>query len=416
MKILHTSDWHLGRTLYGRKRSREFAAFLDWLAATIHQQGIDTLLVAGDIFDTGTPSYRAQELYYRFLFQMAGSSCRHIIITAGNHDSPSFLNAPQSLLRLLNIHVIGNANSVPEHEVLTLHDRDGTPELLVCAVPFLRDRDIRTVEAGESLEDKGQKLLDGIRAHYAAVAAAAEQKRVELGKNLPIIGMGHLFTAGGKTLADDGVRELHVGTLTHVPSSMFPPFAYLALGHLHIPQTVGGMEHLRYSGSPLPMGFGEARQTKSVCLVTFTEEHGNIPEISLLPVPAFQPLESIKGDWTAITRRIQELTEAHASSWLEVIYDADEITGDLRGRLEELLSHTRMELLSVKNIRSTTALLEQIKEEETLTALDVTEVFERCLSAHQIPEIQRPDLRHALQEILASLPEGEELADTGEDL
>jgi len=98
MKILHTSDWHIGRTLYGRKRYEEFEAFLVWLAGTIIQEQVDVLLVAGDVFDTSAPSNRAQELYYRFLCRIAASSCRHVVVTAGNHDSPSFLNAPRELL------------------------------------------------------------------------------------------------------------------------------------------------------------------------------------------------------------------------------------------------------------------------------------------------------------------------------
>nr|NJM04751.1 exonuclease subunit SbcD [Desulfobacula sp.] len=92
MKFLHTSDWHIGRSLYGRKRYDEFSAFLDWLAGFIEARGMDALLVAGDIFDTGTPSNRAQELYYGFLRRVSASCCRHVVIIAGNHDSPSFLN------------------------------------------------------------------------------------------------------------------------------------------------------------------------------------------------------------------------------------------------------------------------------------------------------------------------------------
>ena len=120
MRILHTSDWHLGRPLYGRKRYQEFETFLDWLAATIDHEKVDVLLVAGDIFDTSTPGNRAQELYYRFLCRVAGSCCGHVVIIAGNHDSPSFLNAPRELLRALNVHVIGAMTENPEDEVIPI--------------------------------------------------------------------------------------------------------------------------------------------------------------------------------------------------------------------------------------------------------------------------------------------------------
>jgi len=120
MKILHTSDWHLGRSLYGKKRYDEFSAFLDWLAETIEEQGIDALLIAGDVFDTSTPSNRAQALYYRFLCRVATSCCRHVVVIAGNHDSPSFLNAPRELLRALDVHVVGATTENLEDEVIVL--------------------------------------------------------------------------------------------------------------------------------------------------------------------------------------------------------------------------------------------------------------------------------------------------------
>src|SRR5690554_6577637 len=123
MKLLHTSDWHIGRALYGRKRYEELEAFLDWLADTLTAREVDVLLVAGDVFDTTTPSNRAQELYYRFLCRVAASSCRHVVLVSGNHDSPSFLDAPRELLRALNVHVTGSPASDPAEEVLLLRDR-----------------------------------------------------------------------------------------------------------------------------------------------------------------------------------------------------------------------------------------------------------------------------------------------------
>ena len=203
MKILHTSDWHLGRSLYGRKRYDEFTAFLDWLSTRIENEKIDALLVAGDVFDTSTPSNRAQELYYRFLCRVSGSTCRHIVVISGNHDSPSFLNAPKELLRALNVYVVGSTTDNLKDEVIVLYDEQNEPQAIVCAVPYLRDKDIRIVEAGETIDDKNAKLINGLKNHYADVCTLAEHKQVEFQKNgysgVPIIAMGHLFTAGGKT-------------------------------------------------------------------------------------------------------------------------------------------------------------------------------------------------------------------------
>ncbi|MEM5788086.1 MAG: exonuclease subunit SbcD, partial [Syntrophobacteraceae bacterium] len=137
MKILHSSDWHIGRTLYGRKRYDEHAAFLDWLGELIRKESVEVLVVAGDVFDTGAPSNRAQELYYRFLCSVAGTTCRHVVVVAGNHDSPSFLNAPRDLLRYLNVHVVGCISGSCSDEVLVLRNPDGEEEMIVCAVPYL---------------------------------------------------------------------------------------------------------------------------------------------------------------------------------------------------------------------------------------------------------------------------------------
>lgn len=403
MRVLHTSDWHIGRTLYGRKRYEEFEAFLTWLVETIQQNEIDALLVAGDVFDTSAPTNRAQELYYRFLCRVAASSCRHVVVVAGNHDSPSFLNAPKELLKALDVHVVGNSTESPEDEVLVLRNEQDAPELIVCAVPYLRDRDIRVAEAGESVEDKERKLIDGIRTHFAAVAALAEKKRGELGADIPIVGTGHLFTAGGQTIEGDGVRELYVGSLAHVTAGIFPAcFNYLALGHLHVPQKVNGIETIRYSGSPLPMGFGEAKQQKSVCQVEF---HSTAASVQLIDVPVFQKLERVKGDWEGISNRLIELSATDFQGWLEVIYDGTEVIGDLRERLEVAISGTQMEILRIKNNRIIDRVLGQIHEEDTFEDLNVNEVFERCLAVHDVPEEQRPELLRVYQETVSSLYE-----------
>ena len=403
MKILHTSDWHIGKTLYGRKRYEEFEAFLSWLAETIQQEQIDALLVAGDVFDTNTPSNRAQELYYRFLCRVAASSCRHVVVIAGNHDSPTFLNAPKELLRALDVHVIGSATENHENEVLVLQNHDGSPELIVCAVPYLRDRDIRVAEVGESIDDKERKLIEGIQAHYFEVCELAEQKRKALAVDIPIIAMGHLFTAGGQTIDGDGVRELYVGSLAHVTSGIFPEcIDYLALGHLHIPQLVNGSEVMRYSGSPLSMGFGEAKQEKSICLVEFS---GTQAQVALLKVPVFKRLERISGAWDKISARLLEISESQSDVWLEIVYEGEDVAGDLRERVEALSVGTQMEVLRIKNNRIIDRVLSRSHDQETLDDLNVNDVFDRCLIMHGISGDQRPELLRAYQETITSLYE-----------
>ena len=130
MRFLHTSDLHLGRSLYGVNRDETFEKFLTWLTETIRTETIDCLIIAGDVFDNATPSHRMQRAYYRFLASVATSTdCRHVIVTGGNHDSPSLLNAPDTLLEALNITVIGQATADPADEVVLLRDAAGTPLL-----------------------------------------------------------------------------------------------------------------------------------------------------------------------------------------------------------------------------------------------------------------------------------------------
>ncbi len=400
VKALHTSDWHIGRNLYGRKFTEEHRAFLNWLAETLVSENIDILLIAGDIFDTSTPSNRSLELYYSFLCKVAESHCRHVVVTSGNHDSPSVLNAPREVLRFLDIHIVGSVSGDPEDEVLVLRDRNGKAEIIVCAVPFLRDRDIREAEAGESLEEKSKKLIHGITNHYRQIADLALQRRTAE-REVPIVAMGHLFTKGAITTERDGIRDIYVGNLVHVAADSFPDcIDYLALGHLHVPQKVGGSEVKRYSGSPLPMGFGEAGQTKSVQIITFT---GSPPEVTPLPIPPFLHLESIRGDLQGILARLETLIKTKENVIGEVIYEGDEIVADLQARLNEVVKGSNVLILRTMNTRVTRQMLKQEESCEMLSELSPYQVFDRCLDAHRIPAEQRPDLQLAFREAVISL-------------
>lgn len=402
MRLLHTSDWHIGRSLYGRKRYAEFEAFLNWLADTVDQEHIDVLLVAGDVFDNGMPSNRAQELYYRFLARVSATEGRHVVITAGNHDSPSLLNAPKGLLKFLNVHVVGCPSDSPADEVIALAGPDGRRSLMVCAVPYLRDRDIRVAEAGEGIEDKERKIIEGIRNHYRTICELAKKECDLLGPDVPIVAMGHLFASGGQTLDGDGVRELYVGSLAQVRSDIFPDYVnYLALGHLHIPQSIGGSDFIRYAGSPLPIGFGEAQQEKSVVVVEFS---GTAPAVLTIPVPRFQELRTLQGNWETISRSIDRMRSTRSSAWLEIVYEGDEVAGAIRERLDEAVEGTALEILRVKNTRIVDRALSSTGR-ETLDDLDIVDVFERCMEMHEVPEEQRTDLLNTYRELLVSIHE-----------
>ena len=502
LTLLHTSDWHLGRRLYGKPRYDEFKQFLDWQLQTLREQKVDVLLIAGDIFDTTAPSNQAQNLYYDFLSQVCHTDCRHVIIVAGNHDSASFLEAPKQLLKAFNIHIIGSMSDTPTDEVITLSDKAGQPELIVMAVPYLRDRDVRTVGHGERLEDKERKLTQGIKAHYAQIADIAIAQQAQLHakykRSIPIVATGHLFTVGGQTMEGDGVRDLYVGSLGSIGAEIFhPQIDYVALGHLHIPQAVGGQPHIRYAGSPIAMGFGESRQQKQVHLLRFDADpdllsqplqtltiqkkplvsaptpvkkrkrvgHASmdlfadeaLPESSMLeainteaainaeadaqashkaqydtpsyplsgqpyniaklsdttllqslPVPVFQSIQTLKGDWQTIKTRLHTLKKSQQSVWLEVVYDGQEVVGDLSEKIAELVKDSRLEVLRIKNQQKRDQVMQSQRMDESLEELNPTQVFERCLIAHQVLEEQKPILWSRYTEVLESLQGGQQ--------
>jgi exonuclease SbcD len=413
MKIIHTSDWHLGKKLYGRNRYEESERFLNWLIDIIEKESADALLISGDIFDTVSPPNKALEQYYGFLYRVSATCCENIIITAGNHDSPSLLNAPKELLKAFNIHVIGNAADDPDNEAIIINGKDKTHGAVVCAVPYLREKDIRTVNEEESCDDKSRRMLEGIKEHYSCVMSCAEAKsRITQHnglKKLPIVVMGHLFTAGGTTVSGDGVREIYVGNLEKTGCDIFPEnIDYLALGHLHVPQKVFGCENKRYCGSPIPIGFSEAKQRKMVIAVEFLNGKTAIKEIY---VPSFRELRTISGSIDEIRDQILELNFSGIKApdmlriWAEVIYTGKTAAGDLREIILEMTNNSSVEILRIKNESLADGILRSSFEGESLDSLSEYDVFERCLDSSGVEEKQWPELKETFSEALVLLHE-----------
>jgi len=405
MKILHTSDWHLGHKLYGRQRYDEFLSFLQWLENCIAEYGVEALIVAGDIFDSQTPSNRSLEMYYRFLSRISHSCCRHVIIVAGNHDSPTLLNAPRELLQFLNIHVVGRATENIEDELIVLQDTDANPELMVLAVPYLRDKDIRLSKAGESVSDKQNKMLQGIRDHYFSLAELARKKQQQLDKPIPLIATGHFFCQGGQTRQGDGIRELYVGTLVQIGLDNIPAeIDYLALGHLHIPQKVASQDNRRYSGAPLAMSFTEAQEQKLVLLLD-SEQQLSVEEI---PVPCFQALHTISGDIEHILATIKELKEQQQSILLEIQYNGEELIDDLQEQTYSALEGSTLEVLRISNKRIFNHILQQSATIKTLEELSPRQVFQQCLDLAEIPAPQQEELLLGFESALTALHDEEQ--------
>lgn len=390
MKLLHTSDWHLGRALYGHKRHKEFSQLLDWMIDTLASEEIDVLLIAGDIFDTTNPSNWTQNLYYKFLTRVQTTNCSHVVITAGNHDSATFLEAPAGILKTMNIHVIGSIDDDIEKEIIQIPGPNGETQLVVCAVPYLRERDIRFASPGETIEEKSTKLVQGIQQHYAKVVEQAGLLQRKGQGGTPLIAMGHLFAAGGSSVTGDGVRELYVGSLAHVPASIFPEtIDYLALGHLHSGQLVGKKESRRYCGSPLPMNFGEGINPKTIVTVEFDQK---ALTVNTIKVPCFQRLESLDGNMAELLSQIEELRGEDCSIWLEIKYNGQALVASLQENMRQAVAGSKLEILRIINKRIIESVLTSETSLETLEQLSVEDVFDRCLSQNNITGTQYDEL------------------------
>ncbi|MBL6734693.1 MAG: exonuclease subunit SbcD, partial [Shewanellaceae bacterium] len=261
MKILHTSDWHLGQYFHKQKnREAEHAQFIEWLLEQVVLHQIDAVILAGDVFDTGSPPSYARQLYAHFIGQMHRLGCQ-LIVLAGNHDSVAMLEESKPLMATLQVQVITDVSPTDvASQVVVLRNRDGEPGAVVMAIPFLRPQSLVTSAAGETASTKQANLQQAITAHYAQTYAAAQQVQQGLDQPVPIVATGHLTACNIQ--ASGSEREIYIGTLAAFPAAGFPPAAYIALGHIHRPQCVAQQQHIRYCGSPIPLSFDEIKHDK----------------------------------------------------------------------------------------------------------------------------------------------------------
>jgi exonuclease SbcD len=372
--------------------------FLEWLLKTIKDNSIEILLIAGDIFDNASPSSTSQKMYYDFLIKVKYSGCENVIVVGGNHDSPSFLNAPKDILAALNVSVIGNSSENIEEEIIVIKDKNKNPSIIVCGVPFLRERDISRFAEGENYSDRSKRINENIKKHYQEIAELAENKRKELGKAIPIVVTGHLSVAGGKRNEDDGVRETYIGNIEAVGSDIFPnTFDYVALGHYHIQSII--KDHIRYCGSPIPMGFGEAGQKKCIYIIDFN----NGKKIESIEIPVFQKLESIIGDKSFLTKRITELRKTDLSAWVEVIYNGEEIFPDFTSWANEQIANSNIEILKLQNRQYLIDVLTKDDTTNSLEELNAFDVFDKLLDKNEISTEQKEELKESYKEIVAGI-------------
>lgn len=347
MRLIHTSDWHLGQTLHGQDRDYEHAQFLAWLLDQLTTHRADALLIAGDVFDTVNPPLKAQERLYDFIVRAHEKLPQlDIVMIAGNHDSGGRIELPAPLMKRLNAHAVGRISWVAEGQLdhqrllVPLHDTAGNTAAWCLTLPFLRPAEVTGMELGDD-------YMTGIRQVHERLIAAAETAR-QPGQAL--VAMSHAHMAGG-AVSEESERNIVIGSAEALPASLFPEsVAYVALGHLHKPQQVAGQPRIRYSGSPLPLSFAEVNYPHQVLLVELDGEA--LKQVDSLPVPrAVEMIRIGRAPLADVITALEALPptglfDEHLP-WLEVRVLLDEPLPDLRQRIETAITGKACRLVRI---------------------------------------------------------------------
>ncbi len=409
MRILHSSDWHLGQHFIGKSRACEHKALFSWLKQQIEIHQVDALIVAGDIFDTATPASYARELYHQLIVDLQPTGCQ-LVMLGGNHDSVAVLQESKELLSCLHTQVVPGWLGAAESHLIVLKNKNGQPGAILAALPFLRARELLQSQSGQQASDKQLQLQQAIADCYQQCFVKAQALQAELGPRLPLLATGHLTTVGASS--SESVREIYIGSLEAFPASAFPDFDYIALGHIHQAQLVAGKQYIRYSGSPIPLSFDEAKQQKSMVLLDFSHAE---PVIELLPVPCFQPLLSLKCSLTELHSLLQQpLAELKAGQtlWLElVLTGSDGYLSDLQSQVQQQLDALPVELLKLRRARATTVASLTAEQQESLHEMTPELVLERRLALEELTDSEKADFQQMLQQVMAQLEQPEPQAD-----
>lgn len=415
MKVLHTADWHIGQLFYEFDRTDEHQAFLDWLVCILREQSIDVLLIAGDIFDSSNPSAASVRQFYSFL-NKAITTCQalQIVVTAGNHDSAARLETPRPLLESSNVHIIGliekdsDGSIDNEKLVIPLHHTNGEIGAWCLAIPFLRMGDYQAMPAANN------PYAAGVARLYEDVYQHALTKK-QPGQS--IIAMGHLHAQQAEITEMDKQERLIMGGVECIGADSFPNgLSYVALGHIHKAQRIGGKEHIRYSGSPLPLSFSEINYKHQVFV--FELESTGIREQAIIEVPVFVPLQRVPDVHSRLPDVLLALQQLHKfngqqepAPYLEVRVLADGPEPGLRHQVEQALAgkHVRLAKIDVRYAGASGASTgAPAATADRLQELNPAEVFERAFQVkynNTVPE----ELLHLFNQVAAEVAQNDTL-------
>jgi exonuclease SbcD len=402
MRVIHTSDWHLGQELHGFDRGVEHDTFLDWLAGQLIELSADALIITGDVYDTVNPPIPAQQRLYRFVSRALTKNPRlQMVFIGGNHDSAARLELPKHLLDEDRVHLVGgmpryDGRPTAERALITLRDQTGTPRAVCAAVPYMRPSDLPMVGSGE----------DPLKMLYRDVIETANI----LHGDLPLIVTGHLHLSGG-AVSELSERRIVIGGEEAVASDIFPAsVAYVALGHLHKPQSISGQTVIRYAGSPFPMSVTEKDYPHSIVVIDLDQRDGVKTDLVRTPRPvAFHrvpavgaaPLDIVEDELCHL-----ELDDPgeHRRPFLELAVWLDGAEPELRRRIDAALEGKPVRLTRI--VRQTAGLggtlADAVKRGTALDELEPAAVFARR-HIEQYGVEPPDDLKQAFNEVLTSI-------------
>ena len=399
MKILHTADWHIGKVLHKYPLHEEMALFFDWLIEFIQHEKIDVLLVSGDIFDLANPGAKDRETYYKLLSRLIPLNIQ-IVITGGNHDGIGVINAPKELLTALNISVIGGAKENLKDELVEINNDAGELGLIIGAVPFLRDRDLRSLQKDKQYESRAEAIRAGIADHYKSLSKICSEQY----PNTPALAMGHLYAKG--VSSSDSERDIHIGNAAAVEASIFPKeFGYIALGHIHRPQIINKNEFIRYSGSPISLSFSEKADKKGVLVIELND--GQFQQPKFIEIPKQRELKKFSGDLNTISTNLKTYkNEKTLPALIELEFKEAEFSDVTLAQIEQLVSqyedHESFTILKSRTqfttgAKDTSDLFQSGENIEDLSPLDV---FKKRIESEDIDDRKSTELIETFQELL----------------
>ena len=405
MKILHISDLHVGKRLYHVDMLEDQLAFFSWLVKLVKKESVNGLLISGDIFNVANPSSESRKIYYEVLVKLSRLDCK-VIITGGNHDSPSVLEAPGELLKAINVHVIGSLPGDLNDVIVEIPDQSGKTTLIVAAIPFLRDRDLIKIIENETYEDRLEAIKKGIARVYDEVARLCESRY----PGIPGIAMGHLFMLNA--LMSDSERDIHIGNLAGIDGSTLPEyFNYYALGHLHKPQDIDKAGRIRYSGTPYPLSFSEKDNNNRVVLLTLND--GKISSESIV-VPSNRKLIKYSGTLEEVRTMLnlfkgnnQGLTTLIEIEVIEENYDPG-LLSELEMLPETFTAENAIIIKSRIQFKNKTGGTHELYSiEKQIEDLEPKEVFLKRLETESLSEESKDLLIEAFNEIYELIYEQE---------